>query len=53
MKTINSDVKFERFTYNKGWGNVYNRNAKKRKRYEDKRNEKNSERYKESEKDDE
>ena len=53
MKTIDSNVKFERFTHKgNGWGETYNRKAKKPKRYEQNRREKNSERYKDEESDD-
>jgi hypothetical protein len=43
------NVKFERFVPVKSWGQTYNNSPKKRKRYEDKRQAKSSERYKKDE----
>lgn len=52
MKTIDSSVKFEPIVKSRSWGQTYSKSPKKRKRYEDKRVAKTSERYKEDESDD-
>lgn len=52
LKTIDSNVKFEPIIRSRSWGKTYTKSPKKRKRYEDKRVAKISERYKEDEKDD-
>lgn len=49
LKAIDSNVKFEPIVKSRSWSQIYSRSPKKRKRYEDKRVAKSSERYKEEE----